>query len=76
MAASISPFLLLATILVPHSALSQPFAPGTGFLGLGNLLTSDTGGPYNVAARPDLVREVQGDVMQSMALQLAHTCRK
>lgn len=72
MARSFLPLLLAiaALVAVPLPVLLQPFAPGSGFLPLGNLLTSDAGGPYNLSAMPDKVAEVQGGLKPNLLTTL------
>ncbi|BDA43081.1 Desiccation-related protein PCC13-62 [Coccomyxa sp. Obi] len=46
--------------LLAVSATAQPFLPGTGFLPLGNLRTTDTGGPYNISLLTVQANEIKG----------------
>ncbi|KAK9915059.1 hypothetical protein WJX75_004249 [Coccomyxa subellipsoidea] len=55
---------LLALLAVTASA--QPFLPGTGFLPLGNLRTSDNGGPYNISLLTVQANEIKGALAAKM----------
>ncbi|EIE26936.1 hypothetical protein COCSUDRAFT_59434 [Coccomyxa subellipsoidea C-169] len=46
--------------LLAVTATAQPFLPGTGFLPLGNLRTTDSGGPYNISLLTVQANEIKG----------------
>ena len=60
----------LSQFLHPHAG---PIAPGQGFLPLGNLLTSDFGGPYNLSLLATQENEIKG-ARQSLLAVHKHEC--
>ncbi|KAK9915431.1 hypothetical protein WJX75_009080 [Coccomyxa subellipsoidea] len=52
--------LLTLLALLATTASAQPFLPGTGFIPLGNLRTTDNGGPYNISLLTTQANEIRG----------------
>lgn len=64
---------VLALVACITSAAAQPYLPGSGFAPLGNIRTTDQGGPYNLTLVPTQVAEIRG-ASSSATSSVLDTC--